>query len=282
MRKPSVDEAKIAELALSEFDGLVDALRLAGIEVLVYQDTNGLPDCVFPNNWMSWHNPVGIEPVVITYPMCNALRRAERSDEVLGLIAKNLGVNPAHLDLSGLEEDGEILEGTGSLVLDRINGVAFGCRSPRTTERAFDAWCDETGYQGISFDALDGGGGEGEPIYHTNVLMSVGQRVAVLCSECFSDDQDRDRVLLALRNGDRQVVEITMEQMGRFCGNILELIDGDGQPVFAMSSRAYEGFTPQQKRILQDSGAIVHVPIPTIEDVGGGSVRCMIAELGRG
>ena len=278
MHEPSVDEARIAELAIQEFDGLVEALLGAGVDVLVYQNTQGLPDCVFPNNWMSWHMPIEGGPVVATYPMCDELRRAERSSEVLDFLASRLGeVN--HLDLSGMEEDGEILEGTGSLVLDRVVGVAFGCVSPRTTMTAFEAWCDETGYKPVAFEALDAGGGR---IYHTNVMLSVGERVAVMCSQCIVDAEDRERVLAALRNGDRRVIEINMDQMESFCGNILELVDGDGKPVFAMSSRAWGAFTAGQKEILEDAGSVVHVPIPTIEDVGGGSVRCMIAELGRG
>lgn len=278
MNEPSGNEAKVAELALVEFDGLVAGLRGAGVDVLVYQDTNDLPDCVFPNNWMSWHTPVDGEPVVVTYPMCDELRRAERSTEVLDLLVSNIG-GADHLDLSGMEEDGEILEGTGSLVLDRVGGLAFGCVSPRTTMAAFEAWCDETEYEPIAFEALDGGGGR---IYHTNVMLSVGERVAVVCSECIVDAEDRKRVLAALKAGGRRVIDISMDQMGSFCGNILELADGDGRPVFAMSSRAWGAFTAQQQQILEDAGTVVHVPIPTIEDVGGGSVRCMIAELGRG
>ncbi len=278
MNEPSGDEAKIASLALNEFNGLVDGLQGAGVDVLVYQDTKGLPDCVFPNNWMSWHTPQQGEPVVVTYPMCDELRRIERSDEVLDLLVKSLG-EAGHLDLSGLEDDGEILEGTGSLVLDRVNGVAFGCVSPRTTMVAFDAWCDETGYEPIVFEALDSDGGR---IYHTNVLLSVGERVAVVCSACIADAEDRDRVVAALKAGGHRVIEISMAQMGSFCGNILELADRDGNAVFAMSSRAWGAFTAQQQQILHEAGTVVQAAIPTIEDVGGGSVRCMIAELGRG
>jgi len=278
MNKPSEDEAAIASQALKEFDGLVTGLRTAGVEVLVYQDTQGLPDCVFPNNWMSWHTPQQGEQVVVTYPMCDELRRAERSNEVLDLLASSLG-EVSHLDLSGMEEDGEILEGTGSLVLDRLNGLAFGCVSPRTTLAAFEAWCDETGYEPIAFEALDSDGGR---IYHTNVLLSVGERVAVVCSGCIADAEDREGAVAALKSGGRRVIEISIEQMGSFCGNILELANEDGEAVFAMSSRAWGAFTAQQQQTLRDAGAVVHVPIPTIEDVGGGSVRCMIAELGRG
>lgn len=278
MHQPDGNETDTASRALDEFDGLVAGLRDAGVEVLVYQDERGLPDCVFPNNWMSWHTPSKGESVVVTYPMCDELRRAERSAEVLDLLVSRCG-EAGHLDLSGLEEDGEILEGTGSLVLDRVTGLAFGCVSPRTTLGAFEAWCDETGYEPIVFEAFDGDGGR---IYHTNVMMSIGERVAVVCSGCISDVGDRERLIAALKLGGRRVIEVSIAQMGSFCGNVLELADGDGMAVFAMSSRAWGAFTAQQQSYLQENGKVVHVPIPTIEDVGGGSVRCMIAEIGRG
>jgi len=281
MNKPSGNDAMVASMAQEEFDGLVAGLRGAGVEVLVYEDSKGLPDCVFPNNWMSWHTPVDGElggAVVVTYPMCDELRRAERSTEVLDLLVSSCG-EVGHLDLSGMEEDGEILEGTGSLVLDRVNGVAIGCVSPRTTLGAFEAWCDETGYEPIAFVALDSDGGR---VYHTNVLLSVGEQIAVVCSECIPDAEDRARVLAALKAGSHTVLEIDRIQMGSFCGNILELADSDGNAVFAMSSRAWEAFTVQQQQALLDAGTVVQAAIPTIEDVGGGSVRCMIAELGRG
>ena len=277
MNEPSGDEVKVALDAQAEFDGLVDALRDAGVEVVVYQDERGLPDCVFPNNWMSWHSPAEGGSVVITYPMCDELRRAERSVEVLDVLSSGVA-EVGHLDLSGLEDDGEILEGTGSLVLDRVQGVAYGCVSPRTTQAAVEAWCDETGYSAVVFEAIDR---NGDQIYHTNVLMSVGSRVSVVCTAAIADDEDRERVLDTLRTGGREVIEIGMDQMGSFCGNILELAGREGKPIFAMSSRAYEAFTVEQQERLKALGTIVHAAIPTIENVGGGSVRCMIAEVGR-
>lgn len=278
MHKPSSDAAEIARKAQEEFDSLAEAVRGAGVEVLVYQEEQGLPDCVFPNNWVSCHQPVDGPAVLITYPMCDELRRAERSEEVLDLVAAALG-EVGHIDLTALEDDGEILEGTGSLVLDRINGYAFACLSPRTRMRALEAWCDETGFQPVAFQALDSDRTE---VYHTNVVMSIGTSVAVVCTESIVDASDQERVLELLGLDNRYVIEISLQQMNSFCGNILELQSKNGHSVFAMSSRAWGAFTAQQKRILQDAGTVVHVPIPTIEDVGGGSVRCMIAECGRG
>ncbi len=279
MRKPAGEIKEIAAQAQMEFDGLARALRDSGVDVLVLNDSRGLPDCLFPNNWLSWHTPVDGSPMVVTYPMLDQLRRAERSPEMLGLICTHLNAEPRHLDISGLEDDHEYLEGTGSMVLDRIQGVAMACISPRTTQLALESWCDETGYTAMAFEAVDT---DGATIYHTNVIMSVGDRLAVVCSQCIVDAEDRARVLSVLKADGRQVIQITLAQMKAFCGNILELVDSQGRPVLAMSTRAYEAFTTDQKRILTEAGTIVHVPIPTIEDVGGGGVRCMIAELGRG
>ncbi len=277
MHNAASDELEIAQQAVVEFDGLVNALKAAGIEVLVYQDTDDLPDCVFPNNWVSWHTPSEGEAVVVTYPMCDHLRRAERRAAVLETLAQDAGP-VGHIDLAGLEESDEILEGTGSLVLDRVRGKAFACLSARTTMGALDAWCDETGYAPIAFRAVDQ---QGQAIYHTNVIMSVGDRVAVMCLDSIPDPEERLSVLDALRVDGREVLEISYSQMSNFCGNILELTDQQEKTVYAMSTRAYEGFTDDQRAVLRASGTIVHAPIPTIEDIGGGSVRCMIAEAGR-
>lgn len=277
MNKNDGDESNVAQQAVIEFDGLVAALKSADVEVLVYQDTDDLPDCVFPNNWVSWHTPSEGEAVVVTYPMCDVLRRAERRAGVLDTLALDAGP-VGHLDLAGLEENDEILEGTGSLVLDRVRGKAFACLSPRTTIGALDAWCDETGYDPIVFDAVDE---QGQPIYHTNVILSVGERVAVVCVDSIPDPDERSQVLEELGYSGREIIVISYAQMGNFCGNLLELADQQGNPVYAMSTRAYEGFTEAQRAVLSASGTIVHAPIPTIEDIGGGSVRCMIAEAGR-
>ncbi|MFK7759393.1 MAG: arginine deiminase-related protein [Phycisphaerales bacterium] len=296
MNQSDLDQDQVVRSAALEFDGLVNALRDGGIEVLVHQDTTGLPDCLFPNNWVSWHTTDGhmsnaaagpaassaagssASQLLVTYPMCDALRRSERSSDVLDAVAEFTGSTPSHLDLTGLEEDAEILEGTGSLVLDRIAGHAFACLSPRTTAAAFDAWCDETGYQPIGFEATDK---SGTPIYHTNVFMSVGHRLAVVCSNSITDDTTRQKVIKMLSSEGRQLIDITFEQMNNFCGNILELCDTERRSVFAMSSRALNSFTTDQRAIIESLGSIVHADIPTIENIGGGSVRCMIAELGR-
>lgn len=263
--------------AQQEFDALALALGESGVDVLVIEDDLRLPDSVFPNNWISFHSPTEGSPVLITYPMCTKSRRRERRDEVLDEVSAYLGIRPDHLDLSAMEDDGVFLEGTGSLVLDRLNGVVYACLSGRTHESALDAWCDETGYRAIAFHASDA---EGRLVYHTNVILSIGSHLAVVCLEAIGDPDERELVRGELSQSGRRVLEITLDQVTGFCGNLLELTSRTGEPRFAMSQAAYEHFNADQRGLIESLGKIVRVPIPTIERVAGGSVRCMIAELG--
>jgi hypothetical protein len=271
------DAESIAREAQIEFDSVVTALRGVGVDVLVFEDDLGLPDSVFPNNWVSYHQPTEGAVMLITYPMCTVSRRKERRAEVLDAIGVHLRVEPDHLDLGPMENDGEILEGTGSLVLDRVNGVAYACLSGRTTEPALDAWADETGYRVVVFHAS---GANGDPVYHTNVVMSIGNQVAVVCFDAIKDPGERERVESELIKSGRELLEITMDQMGQFCGNLLELRAVDGNALFAMSATCYEALDVSQRGKLKRFGAVLPIRIPTIERISGGSVRCMIAELG--
>lgn len=277
MRTTDDHASTIASSAQREFDALVDALQAAGVDVLVFEDDLGLPDSVFPNNWVSFHQPGEGHPVLITYPMCTAARRKERRSEILDAIARHLSIDPDHLDLSAMENDNEILEGTGSLVLDRVNGIAYACRSARTTEGALDAWADETGYRVVSFDAVDA---NDVPVYHTNVVMSIGTKLAAICLDAIHNEQERKTVETELQQSERSILVLTLEQMGSFCGNMLELRSVDGTAIFAMSETCLHALSDPQRAMLQGLGKIVASDIPTIERVGGGSVRCMIAELG--
>lgn len=281
MRQPVETADRIREQAVAEFETLVSDLREAGVSVLVYEDELGLPDAVFPNNWVSFHQPVvsgeAQNPIVVTYPMLAEARRRERRVEVLDAIARHTRSRPNHVDLSGMEAQGEFLEGTGSLVLDRVNSIAYACMSGRTTEQALDAWADEMGYDVVKFHAADK---EGNPVYHTNVVMSVGERIAVACLESITDPDEYDLVEASLRSTGRELMPITLDQVAHFCGNILELQNEGGESVFAMSKSAYDHFTDAQRGRLESLGRVVQARIPTIEYVGGGSVRCMIAELG--
>lgn len=277
MQQLVTDAAAIANAARREFDELAETLRSAGVDVLVFEDDLGLPDSVFPNNWVSFHQPSEGAPVLITYPMCTASRRKERRSEILDAIARHLAIDPDHLDMSALERDEEILEGTGSLVLDRVNGVAYACRSARTTEGALDAWADETGYRVVCFDAVDQ---DDVAVYHTNVVMSIGTKVAAVCLDAIRDQQERETVHRELESSGRLILELSLAQMGSFCGNMLELSTADGSALFAMSRTCHEALSESQRTMLQGLGKIIAADIPTIERVGGGSVRCMIAELG--
>lgn len=283
MKVPTETVERVRELAIKEFDLLAKSLKEAGVDVLVFEDELGLPDSVFPNNWISFHQPMisgkPENPIVVTYPMLAESRRKERRTEILDAVSKFTKTAPDHIDLSGLEKDDEFLEGTGSLVLDRVNSVAYSCMSGRTTELALDTWADEMGYALVRFHSADL---NGNPVYHTNVVLSIGQRIAVVCLDSITDPDEYDQVENALKASGRTIVPITLDQVSHFCGNIIELQSRDTKPVFAMSHTAFEHFTTAQKSIFESHGLIVHPKIPTIEYVAGGSVRCMIAELGVG
>jgi len=281
MNAPTDTVECVRERAMAEFDALASGLSGAGVDVLIFEDELGLPDSVFPNNWISFHQPIedGEEtnPLIVTYPMLAESRRKERRAEILDAVAQFTQTSPDHLDLSGLEEENEILEGTGSLVLDRINNIAYSCLSGRTTEDALDAWADETEYQVVRFHSADA---HGDPVYHTNVVLSIGKQLIVVCMDSITDPDEFEAVEFSLKGSGRALMLISLDQVSNFCGNILELQNSKNESVFAMSQAAYEHFTDAQIQQIEAFGRVVHVPIPTIEYVAGGSVRCMIAELG--
>lgn len=277
MHRASDPASEIARLATEEFDALAGALDDAGVEVVVVEDDLHLPDSVFPNNWMSYHEPIDGPPVVITYPMATPARRLERRESIIDLIRDRTGGSIERIAMGDLEQDGEFLEGTGSLVLDRVHGVAFACRSPRTTAGALNAWAAATGYEVVAFDADDG---RGVPIYHTNVMMSVGEGFSVVCADSIPDTSQRAFIMARLAGRGTPLLDISLTQMGGMSGNILSLHATDGSPLIAMSRAAWTSFTTTQQATLSALARVVISPIPTIERVGGGSVRCMIAEFG--
>jgi hypothetical protein len=263
-----------AATALREFDGLVDRLRDAGVEVQVAADTlePAKPDACFPNNWVSFH----ADGSVVLYPMMAPSRRAERRDEPIEQL-RHAGFRVARtVDLSPFEARGEFLEGTGSLVLDRCHRAAYACRSPRTTSVALTAFAAELGYRIVAFDAL---GPDGIPAYHTNVLMALGERFAVVCAAAIPDSQERTAVLRELESTGHEPIEIGVAEMSGFAGNMLALRSAGGGALIAASNAAWQALAPETRRRLERHGSIVTAPIPTIERLGGGSVRCMIAEV---
>ena len=269
---PSSDPVDRA--ARAEFNAAVATLEAADIEVIVLEDQADpkKPDAVFPNNWVSLH----ADGTMITYAMANENRRTERVPERLVARLEKAGLRvDRHLDLSSGEADGAILEGTGSLILDHPRRRAFASRSGRTTASGVKAFEAATGWDVHLFDAADS---DGAPIYHTNVLMSLGERIAILCNAVIAE-ADRDALHHALADSGRTIVEISREQMHDFCGNVIEVETRGRAPRMLMSTRAYAAFTPAQRAEIERlSGPIITCDIATIETVGGGSLRCMIAE----
>jgi hypothetical protein len=257
-----------------EFSALVGALRAAGVMVVVGEDTASpaKPDAVFPNNWVSFHH----DGTVVLYPMLAPNRRLERRDELIDVVRR---AGPYRItrtiDLSGHESEGKYLEGTGSLVLDRSAHTAYACLSPRTDLDVLGRFAQQLDYELVTFDARDA---QGVAIYHTNVAMAVGSRCAVVCTAAIREPQHRDAVTRKLRETGHEILEISFEQMQRFAGNVLELAGADG-PLIALSTTAWGSLLPEQRQTLERHGEILQADIPTIERIGGGGVRCMLAEI---
>jgi len=257
---------EVAKLALAEFDSLAAALNAAGVETVIL-DRDG-PDAAFPNNWVSFH----ADGTVVLYPMATPARRLERDTQALLPALEQAGLDVRRtIDLTSHEQHGRFLEGTGSLVLDRPNRRAFASRSVRTHPAVVTDFDEALGCSTLMFDAFDR---SGRPIYHTNVLLSIGSDFAILCSEALPAEQ-RGPLIERLK---RPVIEVSFDQMRQFACNILEL-RGRGSPVIALSSAALASFTRGQRRRLEGFAELVPVGIPIIEAVGGGSVRCMIADI---
>jgi hypothetical protein len=256
-----------------EFDGFVETLTAAGVDVTVVRDTPvpHTPDSIFPNNWISFHQ----DGTLILYPMYATNRRAERKAHVVAAVASRFEID-RHIDFCGEEANDRFLEGTGSMVLDRPNAVAYACLSPRTDERLFRDWCERTGFTGISFRSVDAQGGE---IYHTNVMMCVGDRYAVICSDSIRDSDERQAVLEQLARNGKRIVDISYDQMNHFAGNMLQVENADGQTLLVMSSQAYAALTAEQIKTLEAFNPILHADLTSIETNGGGSARCMMAEV---
>jgi len=260
--------------ALHEFDGLAAELRAAGVDVVVVEDTLDphTPDSVFPNNWVSFH----ADGRVLLYPMEAANRRTERRIDIIEMLRDEHGFRVTEIiDLSVHEATGHYLEGTGSMVLDRANKVVYACLSIRTHLDPLGDFAQRMGYDVVAFDAADR---NGVPIYHTNVLMNVGEAVAVICDEAIHEEQ-RSAVLERLQETGHQVISLSFDQLDAFAGNMLELRNKDGDRVIAMSSQAWSSLNDEQRELLLINGKVVRAPINSIESSAGGSVRCMLAEI---
>ena len=265
----------IREAAIGEYRGLAQALRRNGVVVEETENTPAMcPDAVFPNNWITFHEGNKI----VLYPMKTENRRMERQASVVHLWSERL--NARVVDYTHYEKEGKYLEGTGSMVLDRENGMAYACLSERTNSEVLRTFCKDFGYRPVEFHATQLVHGKKAPIYHTNVVMAVGNTLAMVCLESIEDGAERQQVVEALEGTGKEILPISIQQMNNYVGNVLELESRDGEPLLVMSSRAYGALNRDQlSRIKACSLRIVHTPIEMIEVVGGGGARCMLAEI---
>lgn len=267
------DEREVQQLALKEFDDFVGLLTANEIDVTVIEDTvePETPDSIFPNNWVSFHD----NGEVYLYPMFSENRRAERRSDIIEVLRGSFHVN-AVKDISAFENQGAFLEGTGSMVLDRVNKLAYACLSIRTDEQVLYQWCDEAGYEAVVFSADDK---DGFPIYHTNVMMCIGDRFAVICLEAIQNPHEREMVMQRLLLSGKEIVEISIDQMNHFAGNMLQVTNKKGEPLLVMSEQAYLSLSKMQLFLLEKYCRLIYSPLYTIEKNGGGSARCMLAEI---
>ena len=261
------------ELAIAEFDAMVDKLRAHQIKVNVVQDTKdpSTPDSIFPNNWVSTHEG----GTLCLYPMFAQNRRAERKSTVIDFLQSNYQIQNI-LDLTDLEKKGKFLEGTGSMVLDHQNKLAYGCLSERLDKNAFYEWCDKMQFKAISFKAVDD---KAQPIYHTNVMMCMGDQFVVICLESIPNEQEKQIVLESFKKSNKEVIEISQDQLNHFAGNMLQVFDTNEKPHLIMSEQAHTSLHPAQVKSLEKYNPLLPISIPTIEALGGGSTRCMMAEI---
>ncbi|SHJ01276.1 citrulline utilization hydrolase CtlX [Flavobacterium terrae] len=268
--------AAINVKAQQEFDALVVKLQEVGVSVIVVDDTKDTdtPDSVFPNNWISFHESGD----VILYPMFAENRRLERREDILDIIEdKGFVINDV-MDYTSAEEEGVFLEGTGSIVLDRANNKAYCALSPRADEDLFIEFCEDFEFSPIIFNAYQTVDGNRELIYHTNVMMSVGETFAIICSECIDDKTERKSVLESLKQDGKEIIYITEKQVNAFAGNMLQL-QGADKNYLVMSESAYNSLNKNQIAQIEKHSSILYSNLDTIEKYGGGSARCMMAEV---
>ena len=272
------DEAEtIQNQALAEFKNMVSTLRSKGVNVITIKDTLDphTPDSIFPNNWISFHE----DGTVVQYPMYATNRRLERREEdVLSLLEEKGFEITDVLDFTTAEDDDIFLEGTGSIILDRVNDLAYAAISQRTDEDLFIEFCEELEYTPIIFNANQTVDGKRLPIYHTNVMMCIADDYAVICLATIDDKKERKYVVENLKESGKEIIAITEEQMHKFAGNMLQ-VGGLGQKYLVMSKTAFNSLTEDQINIIQKYNPILPVEIDLIEKLGGGSARCMMAEV---
>ncbi len=270
---PVIEEDIVSLGAQNEFDKMVSLLRVHHIEVHIFHDTpnSSKPDALFPNNWISIHE----SGQLILYPMMAPNRRLERRLDIVEFFKTHFEINEV-IDFSGYEELNMFMEGTGSLVFDHANQVAYACRSERTNEKVLREICNKLGYHPIVFEALDD---SGKQIYHTNVMMSVGSKFSIVCLDSIIKEEDQELVLAQFSNTSHRVIAISFDQMKSFAGNMFEVENTRGETCVIMSQQACDSLMPGQINAISKFGYILPIAIPKIERCGGGSVRCMMAGI---
>jgi hypothetical protein len=259
--------------ALKEFDEFVSLLQKNDIDVTVVDDTPPphTPDSLFPNNWVSFHE----DGTILLYPMYASNRRAERKEHVLEKIYTRFTVTNK-IDLSYNEKNNLFLEGTGSMVLDRENRIAFACLSPRTNKKVLDEFCEKMNYEAVVFNSVDE---DGQPIYHTNVMLCVADKYVVICLDSIPAREEKDKVTKAITKTGKEMIHISYGQLNHFAGNMLQIENNKKEKLLVMSTQAYQSLTPEQVQKLNRYNRIIHSSLTTIETNGGGSARCMMAEI---
>ncbi len=271
------ENSNTQEKALQEFNAFVEKLRSKGINVITVKDTlePHTPDSIFPNNWVSF----GSDGKVFLYPMFAPNRRDERRNEVLEEV-KNAGFEISEVDdISHYENEELFLEGTGSMIFDHDYKIAYGSVSLRLAEELFRKFCEKIGYESVVFHSYQTAGTDRLPIYHTNVMMCVADKFVVICLDCIDDEMEREKVQEVIKSTEKELIEITEEQMQQFAGNMLQVHNSEGKTFLVMSETAYNSLTKEQISNIEKYSEIIYADLNTIETNGGGSARCMLAEV---
>ncbi len=273
----NVSDRRIQDRALNEFDSFVEKLRGKGVNVIVVDDNleQDTPDSIFPNNWVSFHR----NGMVGVFPMFAENRRRERRDDIFDRIEAEGFEIKNMIDYTSAESENIFLEATGSIVLDRENHLAYCALSPRADEDLFIEFCEDFEYTPVIFHAYQSFEGKRELIYHTNVMMAITEKNVVICLDCIDDPKERKNVINQIKGSGKSLVPITEEQVENFAGNMLQVLSGDGKPLTVMSQSAFECLTDEQRSALENEAELLYSDLSTIETCGGGSARCMMAEV---
>ncbi len=272
-KTPADFSPEIHQKALYEFENMVELLRENDVNVLVAEDTPEpyKPDAMFPNNWITTHQ----DGTIVLYPLQAPNRRAERREEILNMLKNKYKVRNV-INLSHYENRNKFLEGTGSLVLDHHNKIAYASLSPRTHAEVVDRFCNLMNYKSLNFQAFDE---FGQPIYHTNVVMSMGDKFVIICFDAIKDEIDQEDLLNSFRKTQKEIIKISYEQMKNFVANCIEISNNKGEHLLLLSQRAYDSIEETQKKRLESYVRLLPCPLQTIETYAGGSARCMIVEI---